>query len=219
MQTKQVLKICIDVLMTVFLLLLVPYSLVGDEAHEYIGVGIFILFVLHISLNRRWLCCIFKGRYSWIRAVQTMINLAIFACMLGSMLTGIVLSNYIFSQLQFNDLFELANAIHMFCAFWGFILIGVHLGMNWSFVVSKISKTINTPSVLVKALKILVLALAIYGIFAFYNRGVFDYLFLRTHFLNVDFNDTLATYMFDYVSIMVLFGVVGYHLNSRKRFS
>lgn len=217
MHTKQVFKICIDVLMTVCMLFLVSYSLVGDEAHEYIGVGIFILFVLHISLNRRWFCCIFKGRYSWIRAVQTLINLAIFACMLGSMLSGIVLSNYIFSQLQFNDLFEVANAIHIFCAFWGFILIGVHLGMNWSFVVSKISKTINTQGVLVKALKILVLAIAIYGIFAFYKRGVFDYLFLRTHFLNVDFNDTLVTYMFDYVSIMVLFGLIGFYLKRGMR--
>lgn len=152
MQSSQVFKICIDALMAVCLLFLVPYSLVGEEAHELIGVGILVLFVLHISLNRRWFCCITKGMYGLFRVLQTLIIVLIFACMLGSMLSGIALSNYIFSFPQFKDLFEIANSVHILCAFWGFILIGVHLGMNLSLVTSSISKTINTRSGLVTAL-------------------------------------------------------------------
>lgn len=39
--------------MTVALLLLMAYGLVGEAAHEWIGMGMFALFVAHHILNRR----------------------------------------------------------------------------------------------------------------------------------------------------------------------
>ena len=43
MSRKQKLKIIIDLLLTVFVLLLMPYGMVGEAAHEWIGVGMLLL--------------------------------------------------------------------------------------------------------------------------------------------------------------------------------
>lgn len=37
--------------MTLCLMLLMSYSLIGEQAHEWIGMGMFVLFILHHWLN------------------------------------------------------------------------------------------------------------------------------------------------------------------------
>lgn len=53
MKPKQILKIITDIAMTAILLLLMAYSLVGEAVHEWLGIGMFVLFILHHVLNVR----------------------------------------------------------------------------------------------------------------------------------------------------------------------
>ena len=46
-------KTSIDTAMTLALLLLMAYGLVGEAAHEWLGMEMFALFLLHHLLNRR----------------------------------------------------------------------------------------------------------------------------------------------------------------------
>lgn len=78
--------------MTVALLLLMAYGLVGESAHEWIGMGMFALFVAHHILNRKWLLAVGKGKYTPIRMVQTALVGIIFLSMSGSMISGCVFS-------------------------------------------------------------------------------------------------------------------------------
>lgn len=43
-----------------------PYELVGRAAHEWIGAGMLILFIL----NRKWTAHLLKGRYTKFRVLQ-----------------------------------------------------------------------------------------------------------------------------------------------------
>lgn len=52
---KLTVKIMIDIGMTACLLLLMPYSLLGETLHEWIGMAMFVLFIAHHILNRKWL--------------------------------------------------------------------------------------------------------------------------------------------------------------------
>ena len=52
MKLKAVLKIAVDVLMTGALLFLMGYQFWGDTAHEWVGAGMFLLFIIHHILNR-----------------------------------------------------------------------------------------------------------------------------------------------------------------------
>lgn len=51
MNRKQIIRIIIDICMTICLLMLMAYSLVGEKAHEWIGMAMLILFVTHHILN------------------------------------------------------------------------------------------------------------------------------------------------------------------------
>ena len=46
-------KILIDIGMTICLLLLMPYSLLSETAHEWIGMAMLMLFIAHHMLNRK----------------------------------------------------------------------------------------------------------------------------------------------------------------------
>ena len=48
------LRIAIDSGMVMLLPLLMAYSLVGETAHEYLGIGMSLLFVAHHILNIAW---------------------------------------------------------------------------------------------------------------------------------------------------------------------
>ena len=92
-------KIAVDAAMSVSMLLLMAYGLVGEAAHEWIGMGMFALSVAHHVLNRRWVQAVPRGRYTPLRVVQTALAGLIFLCMVGSMISGIVLSRHVFAFL------------------------------------------------------------------------------------------------------------------------
>ena len=117
MNRKQKLKIIVDICMTVILLLLMPFEMIGGTAHEWFGVGMFVLFILHHILNRKWLKSIGKGRYTPVRVMQTALAAAILVCMLGSMFSGIILSRHIFTFLNIRGFTSAAQRIHMICAY------------------------------------------------------------------------------------------------------
>ncbi|MBR0409479.1 MAG: hypothetical protein IJI25_00545 [Eubacterium sp.] len=62
MQGKQntvMIKRCIDVCMTILLLCLMAYQVTGEQAHEWIGMGMTLLVIIHQILNRKWYAGLF----------------------------------------------------------------------------------------------------------------------------------------------------------------
>ena len=49
--------------MTAALPILMCHSIVGETAHEVIGIAMFVLFILHHILNFGWIKSLFKGKY------------------------------------------------------------------------------------------------------------------------------------------------------------
>ena len=62
MSKKLICKIITDVLMLAAMPLLMAYMLVGEKLHEWLGIGIFILFILHHSLNYQWIKNLFRNK-------------------------------------------------------------------------------------------------------------------------------------------------------------
>ena len=67
-------RLIMDVGMTL-LPLLMAYSLIGEMFHEIVGTLIFILFITHHVLNRKWSASLFKGKYSAGRIFRKVVNL------------------------------------------------------------------------------------------------------------------------------------------------
>ena len=47
MKPKMIGKITVDLGMTILLMLLMAFELIGRTAHEWIGAGMFVLFIFH----------------------------------------------------------------------------------------------------------------------------------------------------------------------------
>lgn len=224
MKPKMGWKICVDIAMTVALLLLMAYALIGEAAHEWIGVSMFVLFVLHHILNRKWSSNLLKGKYTPVRIWQTLLVLLVLASMIGSMISGIILSEYAFDFLSIRSGQSWARTVHLLCSYWGFVLMSLHLGIHWSMMIGMAKKHFSVPSRLrTWALRVVAAAIAAYGAFAFVQREIGSYMFLKNEFVFFNFEEPLAFFFLDYVAAMGLFVFLGHYFAgflkwlSRKR--
>ena len=203
-------RMIVDLLMTAALVLLMSYSLLGEAAHEWIGVAMLVLFVTHHVLNRRWFRGLFKGKYTPFRVFQTALVLLIFAGMIGSAVSGAVLSRYALDFLPIQGGRAWARVVHMLCAYWGFVLMSMHLGLHWNMMLAKMRKTTSVARTWL--LRIAALAVALYGIYAFAKQDILNYLLLRNHFVFFDFDAPRIVFYLDYIAIMGLFICIGHYL-------
>lgn len=85
-------KRMVDILLGIGLLLLMSYQVAGEAGHEWTGITMTALMILHQFLNRRWYAALLTGRYTPLRAVQTFINLALVVCFVLTALCGVNMS-------------------------------------------------------------------------------------------------------------------------------
>ena len=210
MKPKMILKLAVDIGMTAALLLLMAYELVGQAAHEWIGIGMFVLFVIHHILNGSWIRNLLRGRYNPVRIMQTGLVLLILCAMAGLMVSGIILSRHALSFLPIKGGRSFARNLHMLSAYWGFVLMSVHLGFHWSMMMGMAKKLFPKPSAVRKwVLRILALVIAGYGVYAFIRRDIGIYMLLRSHFVFFDYEEPLVFFYLDYIAVMGLLIWIG----------
>lgn len=219
MKRNTILKIAVDIGMTVMLLLLMTYELIGAAAHEWLGIGIFGLFVVHHILNRKWSQCVFKGRYTLFRIWQTTLVIGILLTMVGSMYSGVILSEYTLSFLPIKGGRAFAREVHMISAYWGFVLMSLHLGLHWSMMMGMAKRLVKElPTAGKRLLRGSAALIAGYGIYAFIQREIGQYMLLRNHFAFFDFEEPLIFFLADYVAVMALFVWVSHYFSKRLRY-
>ena len=77
MKPKVILKIVLDVLMTLALLFLMGYQFWGEAPHEWVGAGMFVLFLIHHLLNGSWHKNLLHGKYTPMRVLVLGIDLSL----------------------------------------------------------------------------------------------------------------------------------------------
>ena len=130
MNTKAKIKWTLDVLMTAALFFLMGYQFWGETAHEWIGAGMLVLFVVHQVLNRSWYKNLFRGRYTPMRTLQCLVNVLTLAAMLALMYSGITMSRHVFAFLPIRGGLMLARRLHILGSYWGYLLMSLHLGLQ-----------------------------------------------------------------------------------------
>ncbi|MDO4305386.1 MAG: DUF4405 domain-containing protein [Eubacteriales bacterium] len=120
----------LDILMTIFMIVVMSYQATGNLFHEVAGVILLVLFVVHNILNRKWYQNISKGKYSGFRNMMLIINILTLICMLAAMGTGIYLSQSFFASLLGMREACLIRPWHVAAGAWGMILVSFHGGMH-----------------------------------------------------------------------------------------
>ena len=206
-------KISIDITLTVMLILLMAYELVGQSTHEWIGILMFLMFALHHVMNRRWICNINKGQWTILRIWQTALVVWIFVTMIGSMISGILLSRTVFVFLSVPAGQSVARKVHMICAYWGLVGMSLHLGFHWNMMLSIVEKYIELSVRKRKWMfRIFAAFLMIVGIIAFLRRDVGSYMLLKNEFVFFNYEEPLIFFFLDYITIMGMFVCIGHYL-------
>ena len=203
-----------DLALIAVLLLLMGYSLIGEVIHEWLGIGMLLLLIFHHAVNVPWCRNLKQGRYTPYRCVQTVLNILLLFAVLGSILSGLVLSQYVLDSTLLHRLDALARAIHLPCAYWGFLLMSLHLGLHWGAIMGMARRItgLRTPSKCrTVILRFLAAAVSCYGLYAFFHNGLSDYLLLRTHFVFFPPDQTAAWFLVDYGTIMGLFLTIAHY--------
>ena len=160
----------IDVLMTLSLLFLMGFQFFGDVAHEWVGVGIFALFIAHHIVNGSWHRNLFKGKYSPMRVMMLCVDVLVLCSMLLQVYSSVVMSRYVFAFLPLRGGMRLARQLHILGAYWGFAFMSLHIGIHWGMLTGVVQKSLRlewASKVRSIVLFIAGLAVAAYGMTAF----------------------------------------------------
>ena len=211
MTRPQRLRMTIDITMTILSIILMGgnYLFPEDLVHEILGVGLFVLWGLHIALNRRWYGAIFRGKYNLYRVMQTVINSCILICTIFLMISGIILSNHIFTFLNIQGGLGFARLAHLLASHWYYLFMSLHIGLH----VGRLFQNV-TAKIIPRIILALVCA---YGIYAFIARGVWKYLILRQQFFFFDLDRGYVLFALDYISIIILFATISHLIASRLK--
>lgn len=139
MNLARKIRMPIDIAMTLLSIILMGgnYFFPADIVHEILGVALLLLWAVHIALNRRWYGAIFRGSYNPYRVMQTVINCGILICAIFLMISGIILSNHIFTFLGIEKGLGFARIAHLLASHWYFLFMSMHIGLHVSMIANK----------------------------------------------------------------------------------
>ena len=208
-------RLPLDIMMTLVSIVLMGGNFLfpAEIVHEILGVGLFILWSVHIILNRRWYGAIFKGKYNPYRIMQTVINCCILICTIFLMISGIILSNQLFTFLNIQSGLGFARIAHLFSSHWYYLFMSLHIGLHMGRLFQNVAAK-SLP-------RILLVLTSLYGLYAFIIRGVWKYLVLKQQFFFFDLERGYILFTMDYISIIILFATISHFIAKllKKRFN
>ncbi len=209
-------KILIDVAMIALLIFIMGYHLFGEAEHEWLGISVFVLFLIHNGLNWRWYKNLFKGKYTATRIYKLVVDIVLWGLMACNIASAMLISVEVFAPLNIKGNLMTGRQSHLFATMWTFLFTSLHLGLHFSLFIG-LAKRIKLPdnaNIAIKwILRAVLLGLAVYGIAVFVQRAMWEEMFLTTHFKFLQYGEPVIKFLFDYICVICLFGAIGYYSN------
>ena len=183
MDRRVEIKRIVDIAMTVLLLCLMAYQVTGEMAHEWIGMGMTVLIIIHQILNRKWYGALFKGKYMPYRILSTTLNILLLLSFLLTAFCGMSMSGYAVPFLYGMAPVSFVRRTHLSMSHWSFVLMGMHLGMHIPMMTAGLKWKGRTKTILAG----LFTCIGGIGLYLFLRNGMPDYLFFRVPFAFLDY--------------------------------
>lgn len=200
---KKMIKIFTDLLMLALFLLLMAFHLTGNRAHEWLGICLIVLFILHNVLNWRWYRSIFKGKYTTIRIFHTTVNLLLAAAVIGILFSGALLSTEVFGFLNL-PASAVGRRLHMASTSWAFALMAMHMGFHFVLASGRIKDKIGIATMIIGGM-----LLSGFGLYASISHQLWQKLFLSIEYAYYDFTQPAVFFYFDHVAMVIFFACIG----------
>ncbi len=134
-----------DAALLLLFLAALAYTWTGYTLHVWAGWLWLAAVVLHGVLNKPWYQNIFRGAYSPRRVFILTLNMLLWVCTAGLFVSGLYMAYGTLNVAQA----ALMRQIHVGCAWWLFLLCGVHAGLHGA-ILSNVFKKIPFPRFAVK---------------------------------------------------------------------
>jgi hypothetical protein len=151
---KTIHKIIFDLGLLAVLLCLYNTNITGTALHEWGGLILTVLFIVHVAYNHKWVSGVSKkllkkGTSGKIR-LMFCLNTLLALCFLLVLISGILISREIFHWQQ--KAADIWLTIHIASAITGLVLIAIHFFLHWKIAY----KTKKIIAVIMAALLLLV---------------------------------------------------------------
>mgnify|MGYP003356915661 FL=1 len=205
MKQNQIIRKIVDAVLTVLLLCLMAYQVTGEALHEWIGVGMTVMLIVHHILNIRWYGSLFKGRYNAWRIVTITVNMLLLASIALTAFCGMSMSAHATPFLYGMVSVSFARRMHLAFSFWSFILMGLHLGLHVPAMTAKLKPGRPVKTILPAVLTVL----AGIGLWLLIRNGIPDYIFFRTPFAFLDYEKAPVLVFLENLAQLFFFAFVG----------
>ena len=207
-------KRIIDMLMTIALMCLMAYQVTGEKAHEWIGITMVILVIVHQLLNKKWYTVLFSGKYNFYRIFSTIINVLLLIAFTLTAISGMSMSNYAVPFLYGIISVNTARIMHLAFSYWSFILMGLHVGLHINVMTSKMPKNVKS------VFGIIMLLIAGCGFYLFIKSGIINYITFKSHFAFLDYEKNAILIFFENFAMLSFFAFLSHkivEMNSYKK--
>jgi len=173
----------------------------------------FLLVLSHNIFNRRWYGRIPRESKQPRGRVVVALNLTFLSMMSLLLMTSIVVSRSLFSFLPI-DASQLMVDLHKLAAYWAILLVGVHLGLNWTIVMnvvrSGLGMTVHNPkrALFMRAATALI---AVKGVLSTVEMAFGLKLVNEVTMDMWDFTTQTPQYFLNYLSIVGLFAAISHY--------
>lgn len=202
------LKRIVDIIMSFILIPLMAYQITGEAAHEWFGISMVSLVIIHQVLNRKWYQGLFKGNYKFFRVFSIIINILLLISFALTVISGVSMSNhavpFLYGLLNVNT----ARVMHLAFSYWSFIFMGIHIGMHVNVMTNKIPKNIKS------VLTIIFTIISGYGFYLFLKSGIINYITFKTHFAFLDYEKPAPVVFIENILMIIFFAFIGHNLSN-----
>ena len=202
--TNRIRKI-VDAAMTVLLLFLMAYQVTGEAAHEWIGMGMTVLVIIHQILNRKWYSALFKGKYNPYRTVATILNILLLLSLALTAFCGMAMSSHAVPFLYGVAPVSFARAMHLSMSHWSFVLMGLHLGMHIPAMAAGMKLSSRTRAILTCIFTFI----GGIGFWLFLRNGMADYLLFRVTFAFLDYEKAAGLVLLENLLMLSFWALIG----------
>jgi hypothetical protein len=156
-------KIIFDIIMLVLLVAVYCARPTGIPAHEYIGLAIYIFFIVHLAYNYKWIINVGKKFFDKsvgfrIKFAYVIDFLLLFSFVLIG-ISGIMISRIIFKV----GIMPLWRQLHTIVSAVSVILLGVHIGLHGKMIINAARNKTKFPYIAIKIMALIVFVVIVFA--------------------------------------------------------
>lgn len=205
MKQKTIVKRVIDIALTVTLLLLMAFQVTEQLAHEWLGITMFVLTIVHQALNRRFYAAVFRGKYNPLRIFQLLVNVLLLLSFVCTALSGMMMSRFATPFLNGILPSSVVRQGHLALSHWSFVLMGVHLGLHFGIITAKLK---NRAAKLAACL--VMTGISVCGFYLFFKANYFDYMLLQNPFAFLDYDKAWWLVILENLAMLLAWAFAGF---------